>query len=94
MLVEVALDVEERLDKGDNHRKESKTKKTGSANAAKEFLDEFPTAKIVVVIDTHSAESGFLLWRGQQRGEFETSPLFPVSVNPLLICSLSQSSRS
>ena len=79
MLMEVALDVaaDEFRDINDDT-----AETTYSSDAAEEFLEEFPMAKIVVVIDTHSAESGFLLWRGKPRGDFETTPLLPVSLAP------------
>lgn len=82
MLLEVALDVAADEFKDINYDDTVET--TYSSEAAEEFLKEFPTAKIVVVIDTHSAESGFLLWKGKPRGDFETTPLLPVSPTPPL----------
>ena len=78
--MEVALDVAAKLGRETGHGNDGTTERTGSAEAAEAFLEEFPLAKIVVIIDTHSSESGFLLWRGEKRGDFETSPLLPVSL--------------
>jgi len=78
MLMEVALDIAADL-AGDNYGNDGKTKTTNSSKAAEEFLCEFPMAKVIVDLDTHSSEGGFFLWRGDKRGDFETSPLLPVS---------------
>ena len=93
MLMEVALDVATDEFKENNYDDDTVIR-TYSSDAAEDFLEEFPTAKIVIVIDTHSAESGFLLWRGKPRGDFETSPLLPVSLAPPPISHPHSSSRS
>jgi len=85
MLIEVALDVAAKLSRQDDYGIDGATETTRSSRVAEEFLQEFPTAKIVITIDTHSDESGFFLWCGDRRGAFETSPLLPVSLNSLLL---------
>lgn len=79
MLIDVALDVAARLPSGDHDGDDDDTITTRTSKAAEDFMEEFPLAKIVVIIDTHCSESGFFLWRGDHKGDFETSPLLPVS---------------
>lgn len=81
MLMDIALDVGAKLpsaddDDGDGDDTAIRTK---TSQAAEDFMEEFPLAKIVVIIDTHCSETGFFLWRGDRKGDFETSPLLPVS---------------
>ena len=78
--MEVALDVAAKLGRETGYGNDGTTERTRSADAAEAFLQEFPLAKIVVIINTHSSESGFFLWRGEKRGDFETSLLLPVSL--------------
>jgi len=82
MLMDVALDVDAKLvtGDGDGDDVDDPMIRTKSSLAAEDFMKEFPTAKIVVVIDTHCSESGFFLWKGDRNGDYETSPLLPVSV--------------
>jgi hypothetical protein len=62
MLMEVALDVNAPHAPGGDNYKGSKTEVTETPKAADRFLDEYPTAKIIVVIDTHCIENGYLVW--------------------------------
>ena len=78
--MEVALDVGNWPGDGSG---DGNTVVTNSSRAAEQFLAEFPFARIVVVIDTHCSESGFFLWRGDPKGDFNTSPLLLVSNNTL-----------
>jgi len=76
LLMEVALDSGSWPD--DNVNDGGNAIVTDSSRAAEEFLAEFPLARIIVIIDTHCSESGFFLWKGSLKGDFETSPLLPV----------------
>jgi len=60
LLMEVALDVDNTPLDDDNDNNGTATV-TRSSRAAERFLADFPLARIVVVIDTHCPESGFLL---------------------------------
>jgi len=77
--MDIALDVAAKLPSGDDDGDDDSTITTRTSKAAEDFMEEFPLTKIVVIIDTHCSESGFFLWRGDHKGEFETSPLLPVS---------------
>jgi len=80
LLMEVALDVNKTpLDNNDNNDNDGTVTVTRSSRAAERFLADFPLARIVVVINTHCSESGFFLWTGDSKGNFETTPLLPVS---------------
>jgi hypothetical protein len=48
--------------------------------AAKEFLDRHPTAKIVVIIDTHSAENGGFIYEGNSPGNYQMCFMLEVSL--------------
>ena len=78
LLMEVALDVDNTPLDDDNDNNGTATV-TRSSRAAERFLADFPLARIVVVIDTHCPESGFFLWTEDSKGNFETTPLLPVS---------------
>jgi len=79
MLMEIALDVSMKR-KDDDYGNDGETERTHTPDAATAFLKEFPTAKIIVIIDTHSSDGGFFLWKGNREGEFDTSPLLPVRI--------------
>lgn len=79
--MEVALDVAaEQAANDGNIGNDDKTIRTNSSKAAESFLEEFPYAKIVVIIDTHCLENGFFVWRGNSRKTYEACPLLAVSL--------------
>ena len=44
------------------------------------FLDQHPTAKIIVIIDTHCIqETGGFLWRGTDSESYQSCSLYDVS---------------
>lgn len=48
-----------------------------------DFLDLHPTAKIIVVVDTHSVDgTGGFLWNSKETGEIESCSLYDVSGTP------------
>ena len=51
-----------------------------SIKAAEQFLEEFPNAKIVVIIDTHSLEDGRFLWTGKNPTTFQSCYLAEVII--------------
>ena len=50
-----------------------------NAEVAARFLVDHPTAKIVVVVDTHCVENGSFVWKGAKSG-FEACGMDEVSV--------------
>ena len=78
--MEIALDTAARLPGDDHEANDQATTITRDPRAAERFLKEFANYKLVIIVDTHCAESGFFLWKGKIDGEFETSPLLPVSI--------------
>lgn len=57
-----------------------RTETTDTSKPAEEFLEKHPTAKIVVVIDTHCLENGYFVWTGDSKGELQACSLLTVSV--------------
>lgn len=46
------------------------------------FLTGHPTAKIIVIVDTHSIqETGTFLWNGTRAEDYESCSLFAVSIS-------------
>lgn len=77
MLMEVALDVAATQAADAFDLQDVNTITTDTPETAGTFLMDHPTAKIIVVIDTHCIDNGFLLWRG-------------TTAENLLACSLSE----
>lgn len=51
-------------------------------NGAKEavkFLNHFDHAKLVIAIDSHCGDNGFLVWKTEDNGEYQTCSLKEVS---------------
>lgn len=78
--MEVALDLETLPVPNASHGNKSGMAVTNSSRVAEKFLEENPDSKILIVIDTHCGDSGFFVWKGDPKGDFETTPLLPVSV--------------
>ena len=51
-----------------------------STGAAASFLAEHPTAKIVVVVNTHCLKNGKLVWKGTNTISYEACDMDEVSV--------------
>jgi hypothetical protein len=49
------------------------------ATQAKKFLHKHPTAKIVIIIDTHCLENGAFVWNGNSPTSYEACSLYEVS---------------
>ena len=77
--MEVALDVAVNQAVDDSYGG-STTVKTDTSEAAQGFLAEFPTAKIVVIIDTHCLKNGFFVWTGNSKDSYQACPLLAVGV--------------
>ena len=78
MLMEVDLDVAAARPVDNSHYDGGSTKKTDTSKAAETFLEEFPTAKIVVIIDSHCLENGFFVWNGDTKSSYQACPLLAV----------------
>lgn len=58
------------------------------SSLAEHFLKKHPTAKIVVVIDTHCFDSGWFIWTGDSPETYQSCSLLEVSMLCCLIGSL------
>lgn len=95
MLMEVALDAAARVPQHDEDNTDDDTIRTSNSDAAGKFLAEFTTARIVVIIDTHSLDNGAFAWKGNSPATYEGCDLESVSAthhcptlpNPLQILS-------
>ena len=54
-------------------------KSTTAVRAAK-FMEVHPTAKIVVIVDTHAADNGYFVWVGDTPDDFRSCSLLEVGV--------------
>jgi hypothetical protein len=45
---------------------------------AERFLKRFPTAKIVIILDTHSVENGAFVWSGSSPETYRTCYMLEV----------------
>ena len=45
----------------------------------KDFLEKHTTAKIIVVVDTHSLSNGYFVWKGKSQDDYKACSLFEVS---------------
>lgn len=79
MLMEVALDTAAQQAADDEGYRADNIITTDTSEAAEDFLQEHLMAKIVVVIDTHCLENGFLLWRGTTADDYKACTLLEVS---------------
>ena len=64
-----------------------RTKKVIKSNVSDviTFLAENPTAKIMVIIETHSLENGRLIWSTKE-GEYQGCFMEDVSIAPVILC--------
>jgi hypothetical protein len=57
----------------------SKPKLSVAVSKVVSFLEQFTTAKIVIVIETHCMENGCFVWKGTSADTYKACALFEVS---------------
>lgn len=77
--MEVALDISAQQAADEDTYEGGNTVVTDSSNAAEDFLKDYGAAKIIVVIDTHSLENGYFVWRGANPDDLSACSLLEVS---------------
>ena len=82
MLVERPLNGTQK--EGPNDANDPLYQTTASPTAAVEFLKAHPTAKIIFIVDTHSADNGYFLYAGDSPKTYEACSLLEVSPPPIL----------
>ena len=79
LLMEVALDTSTKSAAEDNSYGDGKsTVVTQSPKSAEVFLREHPSAKIIVIIDTHCLNNGFFVWKGTSAANYAACSLAEV----------------
>jgi hypothetical protein len=85
--MEVALDTAAKQAADADGYRASNIITADASERAETFLEVHPTAKIIVVIDTHSLDNGFLLWRGTAASNYQACSLLEVgAVSPYVSC--------
>lgn len=67
-LMSIQVMLVERSLKYTSDQNDKKFKTSHDASLVESFLESNPTAKIIVVIDTHSEENGYFIWKGKESG--------------------------
>lgn len=71
--------VERSVDGNNSEALNSNFARSKDMSLAEKFLGDHQTAKIVMIIDTHSADNGYFIWTGDTAESYRACSLLEVS---------------